>query len=620
VKRLAFLVASVWAAGCALAQAPTDTEDEEFAARGFVGSLSDPVIRDANGTPVWTLGAYDWVKGDPPETVNPSLWRHARLLARHGLYRVHERIYQVRGFDISNLTVILGDSGFIVLDPLTSAEAARAAMRLVREHLGDRPVVAVIYSHSHRDHYAGVGGVVDRNESGVRIIAPEGFIEHVVSEALVAGPAMARRSIYQFGIGLMPGPDGALTAGIGPGFAGGTRTLIAPTEYITRTRQQLAIDGVRLEFQLTPDTEAPAEMNAFLPDFRALWIPENAVATLHNLLTPRGALVRDAKRWADYLTETIAWYASSSDLYFASHGWPRFGRERVGDFLSSHRDAYKYLHDQSVRLMNLGYTGEEIAERIALPPSLANRWFNRGYYGTMVHNSRAVYQRYMGWYDGNPANLHPLPEEKAAPRYVAAMGGARRVLATARVAFDRGEYRWAAELLNHLVFAEPDNEQAREWLARAHERMAWESESAIWRNMYLSAAAELRGRAPRPGFGGLGPEVVAELPSSMLFDLLSVRLNPATAVDQSLLVTFPERRETFAVEIRNSVLIHRPGLAGPGGETHLSMPRAVFLAAVLTPGAPEPAPAEVEGNAEAFARFRASFDLPDPGFAIVTPR
>lgn len=619
MKRLASFVACACVASCALAQGPTDTEDEEFAARGFVGSLSDPVIRDANGAPVWTLGAYDWVKGEPPETVNPLLWRHARLLAHHGLYRVHERIYQVRGFDISNLTVILGESGFIVLDPLTSAEAARAAMRLAREHLGDRPVVAVIYSHSHRDHYAGVGGVVDRNGGDVRIIAPEGFIEHVVSEALVAGPAMARRSIYQFGIGIPPGPEGMLTVGIGQGFAGGTRTLIAPTEYITRTRQQLTVDGVRFEFQLTPDTEAPAEMNAFLPDFRALWIPENAVATLHNVLTPRGALVRDAKRWADFLTETIAWYASSSDVYFASHGWPRFGEERVGDFLSSHRDAYKYLHDQSVRLMNQGYTGEEIAETISLPPSLANRWFNRGYYGTMVHNSRAVYQRYMGWYDGNPANLHPLPEEKAAPRYVAAMGGPRRVLATARRAFERGEYRWAAELLNHLVFAQPDHAQAREWLARAHERMAWQAESAIWRSMYLSAAAELRGRAPRAGIGGLGPEVIAELPSSMLFDLLAVRLNPATAADQSLRVTFPERQETFAVEIRNSVLIHRPAPAGSGAGAHVYMARAAFLAAVLTLDGPAPPPAKVEGDAGAFARFRASFDAPDPGFAIVTP-
>jgi alkyl sulfatase BDS1-like metallo-beta-lactamase superfamily hydrolase len=493
IARLMFLAAIVLGMNSAIAQAPAtdatraanaasaaalpaDTEDEEFASRGFIGTLSKPVIVGPGGKPIWNLGGYDWVTGDAPDTANPSLWRHARLLAKNGLFRVHERIYQVRGFDISNLTVVIGDTGYIVLDPLISVETAHAAMTLVRKHLGNQPVVAVIYSHSHRDHYAGAAGVIEQADvvgGRARVIAPEGFLKHVVSEDLIAGNAMVRRSAYQFGAGLAPGPTGALSAGIGPGLAGGTRSLIPPTEDITRTRERLDIDGVTFEFQLTPDTEAPAEMNAFLPDFHALWIAENAVPSMHNILTPRGALVRDAKRWADYLSETISWYAVSSDIYFSSHGWPRFGQERVHDFLSSQRDTYKYLHDQSVRMMNQGYTGEEIAEKIELPPGLANRWFNRGYYGTMVHNSRAVYQRYMGWYDANPANLHALPEVDAAPRYVAAMGGAERVLAEAQHAYDRGHYRWAAELLNHLVFTEPENAEARESLARAYDQMAY---------------------------------------------------------------------------------------------------------------------------------------------------
>lgn len=602
---------------------PQDDEDEDFASRGFIATRQDPLIRAANGDVVWNLAAYDWMTDAAPDTVHPSLWRHARLLARHGLFQVADRIYQVRGFDVSNMTIVVGDTGYIVLDPLTSAETARAAMALVREHLGDRPVVAVIYSHSHADHFAGVRGVVDGADvtaGRVRIYAPIGFLEHAIGENIIAGQAMGRRAQYQFGIGLDVGPRGSLGSGIGPGLANGARTFIPPTDYVAETRQRVVIDGVNFEFQLTPETEAPAEMNAFLPDLRALWIPENANATMHNVLTPRGALVRDSKRWADYLTETLAWYGPGADVFFSSHAWPRFGRERITAFLELHRDAYKYLHDQSVRMMNGGMTGVEIADAIELPPELAAHWFNRGYYGTMRHNSRAVYQRYMGWYDANPAHLNPLPPEQAAPRYVEAMGGARAVLRRAQHAFDAGEYRWAAELLDHLVFAEPDNANARELLARAHEQMAYQSESAIWRNMYLSAAAELRGRPPLPATSAANIDFISNTPTAMILDLLSVRLDPAAARDMRINFTFPERNETFAVSIRNGVLVYEAGRAHADPDAHVTIPRAAFLMALFAPpGTPTPPPTRVEGDTGAFAAFTGSFAVSDPGFAIVTP-
>ncbi|MBI1185723.1 MAG: MBL fold metallo-hydrolase, partial [Alphaproteobacteria bacterium] len=521
------------------------------------------------------------------------------------------------------MTIVVGDSGFIILDPLTSAETARAALDLARAHLGDKPVVAVIYSHSHADHFAGVRGVVDQADVAagrVRIIAPAGFLEHAIGENVIAGPAMSRRAQYQFGVGLEPGVAGTLGSGIGMGVSGGARTFIPPTETVSFTRSETRIDGVRIEFQLTPDTEAPAEMNAFFPDFRALWIAENANATLHNVLTPRGALVRDSKRWADYLTETIAWYAPQSDVYFSSHAWPRFGQGEIAAFLNTHRDAYKFLHDQSVRLMNEGFTGEEIADAIALPPELDALWWNRGYYGTMRHNSRAVYQRYMGWYDGNPANLNPLPPSVSASRYVEAMGGASRVMRRAREADEAGEYRWAAELLNHVVFADPSNADARDALARAYDQLAYQAESAIWRNMYLSAAAELRGRDPGQGVTAASLDFITNTPTAMMLDLLSVRVDPRIADDLVINFVFPERSERFVVALRNRVLVYREGEADPAAHATITMPRAAFLMGLFAPaGTPTPPPTRVDGAPDAFAAFRARFVAPRAGFPIVTP-
>lgn len=604
----------------------TDREDEDFAARGFIAAPEQPQVRAADGRVVWDFRAYDFLQGDAPESVNPSLWRHARLLTRAGLFRVAERVYQVRGFDLANMTIVLGDTGLILIDPLTSMETAQAALALARRHLGERPVRAVIYTHSHIDHFGGVRGVVSAEDVAagrVEIVAPSGFMEHAVTENVIAGNAMGRRAMYQFATGLAPGPDGQMTSGIGAAVSAGTFSLIPPTRTIVRTGETLTIDGVRIEFQLTPDTEAPAEMNFFFPDLGVLCLAENANATMHNVLTPRGALVRDAKAWADYLTQSLRLFGERAEIVVTSHAWPRFGGERVRDFIAGHRDAYKYLHDQTVRLMNAGYTGREIAERVRLPEPLASRWFNRGYYGTMMHNSRAVYQRYMGWYDGNPANLNPLPPEEEASRFVRAMGGAERVLAEGQRAFDEGDFRWAARVLNHLVFAQPDHAEARRLLARTHRETAWQAESAIWRNMYLVAARELEQGAPDRPPQAVSADLVAATPTSYILDLLAVRLDPVALGERryAFNLVFPERDERFAVTIANGVLVHEAGVTLADAPT-ITSARAVFLQAMAA-GAMTRAvmrgDVRVTGNRRALQGMGDIFDTPDPNFPIVTP-
>ena len=478
----------------------SDQQDYVFASQGFIATRKDPLIKAADGRVVWNLAAYDFLQGPPASTVNPSLWRQSQLLAKHGLFKVADGIWQVRGFDISNVTFIAGKTGWIVIDPLTSTEVAKAAYDLVTENLGARPIVALIYTHSHSDHFGGARGIVnqaDVDSGKVQIIAPSGFLEHAVSENVIAGNAMGRRATYQFGYFLPKGVTGQVSSGIGMAISPGTRSLIPPTVSITETGQEKLIDGVRVQFQLTPGTEAPSEMNIYLPELHALCMAENANASMHNVLTPRGALVRDAKEWAAYLSQSIRLYGDKSDVMFTSHTWPRFGQATINDFLTKHRDAYKYLHDQTVRMMNAGLTGPEIANRIKLPASLGNEWFNRGYYGTMSFNSRAVYQRYMGWYDANPVNLAPLEPVDEAQRYVAMMGGKKKVLAAATKAFKTADYPWTSVLLNKLIYADATNADAKALLAQTYDQLGYAAESAIWRNMYLSAATELRVARPR---------------------------------------------------------------------------------------------------------------------------
>ncbi|HXV91709.1 MAG TPA: alkyl sulfatase dimerization domain-containing protein, partial [Pseudonocardia sp.] len=426
----------------------TDFEDAD---RGYLGSRDDPVIRDARGREVWNLATYDFLRDECPDTAHPSLWRQGRLCARHGLYEVTGGVYQVRGFDLSNMTLIEGDRGVVVVDPLVSAEVAAAALELYRAHRGNRPVTGVVHTHSHIDHFGGVLGVTSR-DAGVPIVAPDGFLEHAVSENVHAGSAMTRRSVYMYGQNLPRDGRGQIGVGLGQAVSTGTPGLLAPDVDVTATGQEETVDGVRMVFQLTPGTEAPAEMNFLLPDHRALCMAENATHNLHNVLTLRGAQVRDARAWSAYLHEAIALFADRADVLFASHHWPTWGRERMVTFLRQQRDLYGYLHDQTLRLMNRGLTGAEIAETITLPPALANAWHTRGYYGSVSHNVKAIYQRYLGWFDGHPSSLWEHPPVESARRYVETIGGQAAVVERARGYADAGDLRFAAQLLKHAVF------------------------------------------------------------------------------------------------------------------------------------------------------------------------
>lgn len=614
-------LAGMAAAGHAVA-APdfANRQDYEFAERGFVGTRADPMILTADGRVAWDLSAYDFLKGPAPATANASLWRQSGLLAKHGLFEVTKGVWQVRGFDVANATFIAGKTGWIVIDPLTSAEVAKAALDLANDKLGARPVVAVIYTHSHADHFGGARGIVsqaDVDAGKVQVIAPHGFLEHAVSENIIAGAAMSRRATYQFGTFLPKGPTGQLSSGIGPAISAGTQTLVPPNVDVVRTGQELVVDGVRLQFQVTPGTEAPAEMNIYLPDLKALCLAENGNATLHNVLTPRGALVRDAKAWADYLSESIRLYGDKSDVVFTSHAWPRWGKSVIADYLEKHRDLYKYLHDQSVRLMNDGYLPNEIANRLALPKALDDEWYNRGYYGTLSFNSRAVYQRYMGWYDANPVSLAPLEPADEAQRYVAMMGGPEKVLAAAREAYGKGDDRWAGELANRLVMADAKNAAARQLLAQSYERQGAQAESAIWRNMYLSGAQELRGGVRPSPAGSAAMEMVRNTPTPMLLDLLAVRLDPAKAKDASLTVdlVFPDRKERFRLRVKHAVLTQEADPTGPADAVY-SLPRAQFLTGALA-GA-DLSKTATAGDATALNRLLGYLTAPRAGFPIVT--
>ena len=606
-----------------------DTSEAELSDRGFIATRQDPVILRADGEQAFDLNAYDFADGPAAETMNPSLWRHLSLLRKHGLYEVTPGISQVRGFDLSVMSIIEGETGYIIVDPLTVTESAGAAFELVKQHLGDKPIHAVIYTHSHVDHFGGVKGIVSLEDvvaGKVQIIAPEGFMEHAVSENLIAGEAMNRRANFQFGMRLEPGPAGQGGAGIGTGVPRGSISLIPPTHSVNATGETMVIDGIEIEFQLTPGTEAPAEMNFYLPQFRALCLAENANATMHNVLPPRGALVRDAKAWADYLTESIALYADKTDVMFVSHGWPRWGQAEVTEFMSHHRDAYKYLHDQTIRLMNKGYTASEIAEVIALPDSLAGKWYNRGYYGTMSHNAKAVYQRYLGWYDGNPANLNPWPPEEAGKRYVAAMGGARKAQKVAQKAYDRGDYRWAAQVASHIVFADDTNRKARELLAKAFEQLGYQAEGSLWRNMYLTGAAEVRETPTDRQITTVSPDMIGAITTPQVFDMLAIRVDPekAEGINTAVAFVFPERGETRRVSLQNSVLVHEEGLSRPVAAT-ITIPRPAFLAMLFAGQTPaalmEAGVMKVEGEAGATAALMSVFDPADTGppFEIVTP-
>jgi alkyl sulfatase BDS1-like metallo-beta-lactamase superfamily hydrolase len=565
-----------------------DTRDFEDAARGFVATLPEVEIKNAQGRVVWSLRDYAFLaSAEAPPTVNPSLWRQARLNLHHGLFQVTDRIYQVRGFDISNMTLIEGERGVIVVDPLISAEVARAALDLYRAHRGDRPVTAVIYSHSHTDHYGGVRGVLDEarvTAGDVPVVAPARFMEEVASEAVLAGTAMVRRGQFQFGPTLPKGPRGQVDAGLGKTTSRGTVTLIPPTLTIAAPIETHRIDGVEIVFQLTPETEAPAEMHMFHPALRALNMAENATHNLHNLYPIRGAQVRDANAWAKYIDEARDRFGRDADVAFAQHHWPVWGGERVREFLAAQRDLYKFLHDQTVRLMNHGFKPAEIAERLALPRGLASTWHVRGYYGTLSHNSKSVYQRYLGWYDANPANLDPLPPVERGRKYVEYMGGAAAARARAREDYARGEYRFVAEAMSHLVFADPTDAEARRLGADALEQMGYAAESAIWRNAFLQGALELRrGRPDTAARAPVSPDVVRAMTLDLFFDYLAARLDGERAEGLRFVLgwVFPDLGRRYVLTLQNCALTYLADRDAERPDATITLARPVLDRLVL---------------------------------------
>ncbi len=620
--------ATIAAQRSAAAQLPAeDGRDLDFADRGFIGTLADPVITNKDGKPVWNLGAYDWMAdGKSPDTVNPSLWRHMEILRKHGLYAVTDNVWQVRGFDVSNMTIIKGQTGWIIIDPLTSRDTAAAAMKLVNDRLGTRPVTAVIYSHSHGDHFGGVRGIVneaDVKAGKVAIIAPEHFLSETASENVMAGPAMGRRAKFQFGSNLAPGPQGQMGSGIGKGIGGGDITLISPTIDIRKTGELREVDGVTLEFQMVPQSEAPAEMNVYLPASRTFLAAEIATCSLHNILTPRGAKVRDALGWSGFLNEALNLYGDRSDIIISSHCWPRFGQSEVKGTLSGQRDNYRYLHDQTVRMMNKGMTQAEIAEVLKAPPAIGDQWFNKGYYGTYSHNSKAIYQYYLGWYDAVPANLNPHPPEIRAAKLVAAMGGAKNVLAEAKKAMKVGDYRWSSDLLNQLVFADPKNLEGRALLADSYEQQGYQAESAIWRNMFLSGARDLR-EGMKAGISAQSIDMISAIPTGLLLDSVATRLDPKIIGDAALTLNFvfSDRKEMAKITVGNSVMISEMGKAHAAPAVTVTGPRQLFLGLLFLkmPAAQlQMAGLKIEGDGAVLNSLQAALD-PMPGpFNIIEP-
>jgi len=606
--------------------APTD--EFEQARRGLIAPFDPPRVEDENGRVVWELGSYDFLDADPPASANPNLWRQGQLGRIAGLFEIVPGFYQLRGFDLSNMHVVEGRDGIVVIDPLVSAETAAAALALYREHRGERPVTGLIYTHSHVDHFGGARGVLTAEEIEARrvpVLAPAGFLHHAVSENVFAGTAMARRAGYMYGALLERGPEGQIGAGLGQTTSLGTITLLPPNLDIVETGQEEVVDGVRMSFQLTPGTEAPAEMNIHFPDARVLCIADNAARSMHNILTPRGALVRDPRVWAHYLDEAIELFGERSDALFAGHHWPCWGSERIVEYLEKQRDLYTYLHDQTLRLLNQGHTGPEIAELIELPPSLAEEWHCREFYGSISHNTKAIYQRYMGWFDGNPAHLWEHPPVEQARRYVEFMGGAEAMLEKARASFEQGDYRWVAEVVNHLVFAESENRAARELQAEALERLGFGAENASWRNFFLMGAKELREGTSGTPTSAAPPDVLAHLTVSQLLDAMAIRLNGPRAADHHLRidwhVTDPD--EQHAITVRNGVLRHRPGGHDDDADTALIVAREALNQLLLKTAdiaeLAESGRLRVEGDGAKLGELLGLLDEPDPGFAIVTP-
>lgn len=608
----------------------SDQQSFEDARRGFIASI-DPLIipHDNASRPAFDLDSAKFLSDDAPDTANPSLWRQAQLNANHhGLYEVVDGIYQIRSFDIANMTLIRGDSGWVIIDPLTSTESSRAGLELANQHLGELPVKAVIITHSHADHFAGVLGVVTHEQvaSGeVAMVAPEAFVDEALSENVLAGNVMNRRATYMYGNLLKPGKTGFLTTGLGAALSMGSTGFIVPNDIITETGETRVLDGIEIEFQMTPGSEAPAEMVFYFPQFKALCMSEITSHHLHNVYTPRGAQVRDAYAWSAQINESIELFGDRLEVEFASHHWPIWGRERVVEYLTKQADTYKYIHDQTLRLANLGYTKEEIAEQVQLPESLDKEFYNRGYYGTVHHNARAVYVKYLGYFNGNPATLYQLPPVPAAERYLKYMGGADEVVSKAKVSFEEGDYRWVAEVLNHVVMAEPNHFEGRALLADTLEQLGYQSESGPWRNFYLCGALELRHGLPKGSTFGATASMAASIPMKNMFDTMAVRLNGPRADGKVISINLQfSDIDPWHLLIENAVLhaVENRQAAEPQATLRCTSLDYKRLMMGLSDGPTliQEGLLEIDGDAGVLLEMAGLFDQFERRFPIVTPR
>jgi len=562
-----------------------DKRDFEEAKKGFIAEPSYRKIMAETGTVAWNIGQYDFLleEGKDFKSIHPSLQRQAILNMHYGLYEVIPGIYQIRGYDLANITFVKSKTGWIVFDPLTSKETAKAALDFINEKLGARPVVGVVYSHSHGDHFGGVRGVADEADvrSGkVKIIAPIGFMKHAVSENVYAGNAMSRRLWYQYGVLLPAGPNGHVDQSIGKNISSGNIGLIAPNIVITKDIENLTIDGVKMVFQNTPGTEAPAEMNTYFPDMKAFWAAENITGTIHNVYTLRGALIRDALEWSNQINRALYLFGQEATVMFASHSWPRWGNDRIQEVMKSQRDMYANMNNQVLNLANKGVTVNEIQNVFEVPMSLQKQWSARSYHGSVEHNVRGILNRYLGYWDANPATLVPLSPGESAPLYVEMMGGASKIIAKGKSLFNEGKYKYAMEILNKLVYAEPTNQEAKDLLADNFEQLGYQAESPSVRNSYLAGAYELRNGIPTGATPKTGsPDLVSAISTELFLNFLGVRLDSKKAVDTHFtmnLVT-PDNGEKFAIELSNATLTSLSGFQSKNPDLALTVNRSDLL-------------------------------------------
>ncbi|MEJ8858092.1 alkyl sulfatase dimerization domain-containing protein [Variovorax robiniae] len=612
----------------AQAMAMDDKTDTDEATRGLVAQFPEAIVKGANGNTVWDQTRFGFMKGDAPATVNPNLWRHEKLENASGLFKVTDGIYQIRGLDLANMTLVEGKTGWIVIDPIFTAEMARATLAFTMKQLGStKPVVAVIYTHSHVDHFGGIRGVIDEADvkaGKVKIYAPEAFMDNAIAENVLAGNAMSRRATYQFGTGLEANDRQAVGGGLGKALTSGTPGLVPPTDYITKTGEEATIDGVRIVFQMAQNSEAPSEMMFYFPDKKALCAAEVITKTMHNIYTIRGAKVRDALSWSKYINSTIDLYPDA-EVVFASHHWPTFGKDSIRKYLTNQRDTYRFIHDQALNLANKGWTMDEIGDAKFFPKGLAADSSTHGYYGSLSHNLRGVYQYYLGFYDANPASLNRLPPTDLSKRYIAAMGGEQKALEVARKAFDEGDYRWTVEVTNRIVFANPANTAAKLLEADAFEQLGYQSEAGTWRNAYLVGARELRQGVIKPPSSSQGPDVVRGMDNELLFDYIALRLNheKTDGMKAGIQMEFTDLKETWALELSNSVLNNTKGRVLKQPDVKLTLTRPAFLAMLLQgkklPELVEAKMVSVEGDPKVLAGVFSNVETFDPYFNIVTP-